>query len=92
MGKFVINFVLGSFTKQEREEVFWQDCMGQFHFDACKFDWSVISMLVSSNGSCLQMDVALHRGLQAVRVMVQEGFNKGAIFVNTPQPPEMLNR
>lgn len=49
-------------------------------------------MLVSSNGSCLQMDVALQRGLQAVRIMVLEGFNKGAIFVNTPQSSEMLNR
>jgi hypothetical protein len=49
-------------------------------------------MLVSSNGSCLQMDVALQRGLQAVRIMVLEGFNKGGIFVNTPRPSEMLNR
>ncbi|KAK3134919.1 hypothetical protein QOZ80_5BG0412440 [Eleusine coracana subsp. coracana] len=54
----VIIFVLGSFTKQEREE----------------------------------MDATLHRGLQAVRIMVLEGFNKGAIFVNTSQPTEMLNR
>ncbi|TVU20378.1 hypothetical protein EJB05_36585 [Eragrostis curvula] len=54
----VISFVLGSFTKQEREEI----------------------------------DVALHRGLQAVRTMVQEGFNKGALLANTPQPSEMLNR
>ena len=42
----------------------------------------------------LQLDSTFLRGLQAVRMMLLEGFNKSAIFVNTPcpQPPEMLNR
>lgn len=53
-----INFVLRSFTKQEKEE----------------------------------LEVTFQRSLQAVRIMVREGFNKSAQFVNTPQPPEMLNR
>ncbi|XP_066367013.1 peptidyl-tRNA hydrolase, mitochondrial-like [Miscanthus floridulus] len=40
-----------------------------------------------------ELEVTFQRGLQAVRIMVQEGFNKSAQFVNTPpQPPEMLNR
>ncbi|XP_062180322.1 peptidyl-tRNA hydrolase, mitochondrial-like [Phragmites australis] len=39
-----------------------------------------------------ELDFTLRRGLQAVRIIVQEGFNKGATFVNTPQPSEMLNR
>lgn len=40
-----------------------------------------------------ELEDTLQRGLQAVRIMVHEGFNKSAIFVNTPQPSsEMLNR
>jgi hypothetical protein len=46
------------------------------------------------NGSDLsvQLDFALHRGLEAVRIMVLEGFNKSATYVNTAQSSEMLNR
>ncbi|XP_025807677.1 peptidyl-tRNA hydrolase, mitochondrial-like isoform X1 [Panicum hallii] len=40
----------------------------------------------------LQLEMTFQRGLQAVRIMVREGFNKSATFVNTPQPLEMLNR
>ncbi|KAG0519069.1 hypothetical protein BDA96_09G232200 [Sorghum bicolor] len=39
-----------------------------------------------------ELEVVFQRGLQAVRIMVQEGFNKSAQFVNTPPPAEMLNR
>ena len=49
--------------------------------------------IVNSSHQFLQLEVTFQRGLQAVRIMVQEGFNKSAQFVNTPpQPPEMLNR
>ncbi|WVZ69192.1 hypothetical protein U9M48_018016, partial [Paspalum notatum var. saurae] len=39
-----------------------------------------------------ELDFALHRGLEAVRIMVLEGFNKSATYVNTAQSSEMLNR
>ncbi|KAG2625991.1 peptidyl-tRNA hydrolase, mitochondrial-like isoform X3 [Panicum virgatum] len=39
-----------------------------------------------------ELEVTFQRGLQAVRIMVREGFNKSATFVNTPQPLETLNR
>ncbi|TKW26072.1 hypothetical protein SEVIR_3G162000v4 [Setaria viridis] len=43
-----------------------------------------------------ELEVTFQRGLQAVRIMVREGFNKSATFVNTPlpleMPLEMLNR
>uniref|UniRef100_A0A0D9WJD5 Peptidyl-tRNA hydrolase n=1 Tax=Leersia perrieri TaxID=77586 RepID=A0A0D9WJD5_9ORYZ len=39
-----------------------------------------------------ELDLTINRSLQAVRIMLLEGFNKSATFVNTPQPPEMLNR
>ncbi|TVU35443.1 hypothetical protein EJB05_17333, partial [Eragrostis curvula] len=39
-----------------------------------------------------ELDFALHRGLEAVRIMVLEGFNKSATYVNTSQASEMLNR
>lgn len=49
--------------------------------------------IVNSSHRFLQLQVVFQRGLQAVRIMLQEGFNKSAQFVNTPpQPPEMLNR
>lgn len=40
----------------------------------------------------LQLNLTINRSLQAVRIMLLEGFNKGATFVNTPQPSEMLNK
>ncbi|EES03474.1 hypothetical protein BDA96_03G287300 [Sorghum bicolor] len=39
-----------------------------------------------------ELDFALHRGLEAVRIMVLGGFNKSATYVNTAQSSEMLNR
>lgn len=41
-----------------------------------------------------ELDSTFLRCLQAVRIMLLEGFNKSAIFVNTPcpQPPEPLSR
>ncbi|PUZ55241.1 hypothetical protein GQ55_5G196600 [Panicum hallii var. hallii] len=39
-----------------------------------------------------ELDFAFHRGLEAVRIMVFEGFNKSATYVNTSQSSEMLNR
>ncbi|TKW16195.1 hypothetical protein SEVIR_5G283600v4 [Setaria viridis] len=39
-----------------------------------------------------ELDFAFHRGLEAVRIMVLEGFNKSATYVNTTQSSEMLNR
>ncbi|XP_062218437.1 peptidyl-tRNA hydrolase, mitochondrial isoform X2 [Phragmites australis] len=39
-----------------------------------------------------ELDFAFHRGLEAVRIMVLEGFNKSATYVNTSQASEMLNR
>jgi len=45
-----------------------------------------------SNQEKEELEVTFQRGLQAVRIMVREGFNKSATFVNTPQPLEMLNR
>jgi len=39
-----------------------------------------------------ELDFAFHRGLEAVRIMVLEGFNKSATYVNTAQSSEMLNR
>ncbi|CAL4948002.1 unnamed protein product [Urochloa decumbens] len=38
-----------------------------------------------------ELDFTFHRGLEAVRIMVLEGFNKSATYVNTAQS-EMLNR
>ncbi|CAL4961953.1 unnamed protein product [Urochloa decumbens] len=38
-----------------------------------------------------ELDFTFHRGLEAVRIMVLEGFNKSATYVNTVQS-EMLNR
>lgn len=40
----------------------------------------------------LQLDFMFHRGLEAIRIMSLEGFNKSATFVNTAQSSEMLNR
>jgi len=45
-----------------------------------------------SNQEKEELEVTFQRGLQAVRIMVREEFNKSATFVNTPQPLEMLNR
>ncbi|CAL4909407.1 unnamed protein product [Urochloa decumbens] len=53
-----IDFVLQSFSKEEKEE----------------------------------LEATFQRSLEAVRIMVREGFNKSATFVNTPLPLEMLNR
>ncbi|XP_052167743.1 peptidyl-tRNA hydrolase, mitochondrial [Oryza glaberrima] len=39
-----------------------------------------------------ELDFAFHRGLEAVRIMALEGFNKSATYVNTAQSSEMLNR
>ena len=39
-----------------------------------------------------ELNLTINRSLQAVRIMLLEGFNKGATFVNTPQPSEMLNK
>uniref|UniRef100_A0A0E0A2E3 Peptidyl-tRNA hydrolase n=2 Tax=Oryza TaxID=4527 RepID=A0A0E0A2E3_9ORYZ len=39
-----------------------------------------------------ELNFTINRSLQAVRIMLLEGFNKGATFVNTPQPSEMLNK
>ncbi|KAL6614684.1 hypothetical protein ACP70R_036954 [Stipagrostis hirtigluma subsp. patula] len=39
-----------------------------------------------------ELDFTFHRGLEAVRIMVLEGFNKSATYVNTAQSSEMLNR
>ncbi|KAL6848611.1 hypothetical protein ACP4OV_021194 [Aristida adscensionis] len=39
-----------------------------------------------------EIDFTLRRGLEAVRIILLEGFNKGATFVNTPPPSEMPNR
>ncbi|KAG8077620.1 hypothetical protein GUJ93_ZPchr0007g4248 [Zizania palustris] len=39
-----------------------------------------------------ELDFSLHRGLKAIRIVVLEGFNKSAIYVNTVQSSEMLNR
>ncbi|CAO2166025.1 unnamed protein product, partial [Urochloa humidicola] len=39
-----------------------------------------------------ELDFTFHRGLEAVRIMVLEGFNKSASYVNTVQSSEMLNR
>ncbi|KAJ1263923.1 hypothetical protein BS78_09G223600 [Paspalum vaginatum] len=41
-----------------------------------------------------ELEVTFQKGLQAARIMVHEGFNKSATFVNTPQPSseEMLNK
>ncbi|KAG8086298.1 hypothetical protein GUJ93_ZPchr0010g9681 [Zizania palustris] len=38
-----------------------------------------------------ELDVTINRSLQAVRMMLLEGFNKSATFVNTPQPSQMLD-
>ncbi|XP_006644542.1 peptidyl-tRNA hydrolase, mitochondrial [Oryza brachyantha] len=39
-----------------------------------------------------ELDFAFHRGLEAVRIMVLDGFNKSATYVNTAQSSGMLNR
>ncbi|CAO1945630.1 unnamed protein product, partial [Urochloa humidicola] len=39
-----------------------------------------------------ELDFTFHRGLEAVRIMVLEGFNKSASYVNTAQSSKMLNR
>uniref|UniRef100_A0A0E0L5C6 Peptidyl-tRNA hydrolase n=1 Tax=Oryza punctata TaxID=4537 RepID=A0A0E0L5C6_ORYPU len=39
-----------------------------------------------------ELNFTINRSLQAVRIILLEGFNKGATFVNTPQPSEMLNK
>ncbi|CAO2198003.1 unnamed protein product [Urochloa humidicola] len=39
-----------------------------------------------------ELDFTFHRGLEAVRIMVLEGFNKSASYVNPAQSSEMLNR
>ncbi|KAL5231240.1 hypothetical protein ABZP36_030016 [Zizania latifolia] len=38
-----------------------------------------------------ELDFTINRSLQAVRMMLLEGFNKSATFVNTPQPSQMLD-
>jgi hypothetical protein len=59
--------------------------------------WSVQpeqQLIPLSISNLLQLDSTFLRCLQAVRIMLLEGFNKSAIFVNTPcpQPPETLDR
>lgn len=39
-----------------------------------------------------ELDFTLHKGVEAVRILVLEGFNKGATFVNSTQSSELLNR
>ncbi|KAK8938039.1 hypothetical protein KSP40_PGU008451 [Platanthera guangdongensis] len=38
-----------------------------------------------------EMDFTLQRGVEAVRILLLEGFNKSATFVNTAQAKEILN-
>ncbi|KAJ6803332.1 peptidyl-tRNA hydrolase [Iris pallida] len=39
-----------------------------------------------------ELDFTFHRGVEAIRILVLEGFNKSATFANTATPSEMLNR
>uniref|UniRef100_A0A0A9DMT2 Uncharacterized protein n=1 Tax=Arundo donax TaxID=35708 RepID=A0A0A9DMT2_ARUDO len=58
-----------------------------------KYNVSLLKQNISnSSRHSLQLDFTLRKGLEAVRIMVLEGFNKGAAFANTPQPSQMLNK
>ncbi|XP_073002985.1 peptidyl-tRNA hydrolase, mitochondrial-like [Typha latifolia] len=39
-----------------------------------------------------ELDFCFHKGLEAIRILVLEGFNKSATYVNSAQPSELLNR
>ncbi|XP_039121460.1 peptidyl-tRNA hydrolase, mitochondrial-like isoform X2 [Dioscorea cayenensis subsp. rotundata] len=39
-----------------------------------------------------ELDFALQRGLEAIRILLLEGLNKSATFVNSSQPSELMNR
>ncbi|KAH7686227.1 Aminoacyl-tRNA hydrolase protein [Dioscorea alata] len=39
-----------------------------------------------------ELDFALQRGLEALRILLLEGLNKSATFVNSSQPSELMNR
>jgi peptidyl-tRNA hydrolase, PTH1 family len=86
------NFVLRPFTRKEQEEVFTRIVRDD---PVRNIVYSNIDPYENNKGNendlFMQLDFAFHRGLEAVRIMVLEGFNKSATYVNTSQSSEMLN-
>ncbi|KAK2368086.1 Peptidyl-tRNA hydrolase family protein [Trifolium repens] len=46
--------------------------------------------VIHVNNYNFQLDFTLHRGLEAVRIILLEGFDKGATFVNTAKKIEQI--
>ena len=71
-------------------------CLGTSVYAFEKNDLYIDSSAAQLNNNAsnllLQLDFTFHRGLEAIRIMALEGFNKSATFVNTAQSSEMLNR
>jgi PTH1 family peptidyl-tRNA hydrolase len=88
------NFVLRPFNRKEQEEVLIR------MLSRNPFFFHIYLIFCSGHSTVclrcthlfLQLDFAFHRGLEAVRIMALEGFNKSATYVNTAQSSEMLNR
>lgn len=77
------SYVLRPFTKQEREEVcklsdaiIWKNYIW---FDVGLWQFPVYDF---------QLDFTFQHGTDAVRILLLEGFNKAATFVNTAKPLE----
>ncbi|KAH0464011.1 hypothetical protein IEQ34_006797 [Dendrobium chrysotoxum] len=56
-----------------------------------KMDPAVFVLKPFTKNEREEMDFTLQRGVEAVRILLLQGFNKSASFVNTPRPSELLN-
>lgn len=76
------NFVLRQFNRQEQEEVE----ADLSHNYLKKFQKDITWLFL-----VLQLDHTFQTGLEAIRILLLEGFNKSATFVNTRKSMEQLS-
>jgi len=82
-----VAFVLRTFTKQEREEVY----IYIFFFLILKFELTTDLQhmeVLNVHKLIFQLNFTLHDGLEAVRILLLEGFDRSATFVNSAKKIE----
>lgn len=76
------SFVLRAFNRQEREEVLFFLIILSEHQEYKQPHLMMLLFLYIK----MQLDFTLQNGLEAVRILVLEGFDKSATFVNSAKP------
>lgn len=79
------NYVLRQFNKQEQQEVEEDRSQHYIRFSRKIKAWFLLCVWF------LQLDYTFQTGLEAIRIMLLEGFNKSATFVNTRKSMEQLS-